>query len=162
MSRQLAQGGFTLAELLGGLAIAAILVVPLADMLRSGTESARSVRSALDLNDAARFALGRIAASAAAAETPQPYGASVAAATWLAPVSYALAGTNLVETDAGVSPARSSVIAANVSAFRLTAPEVVDGLPLLTVEMTLSADGNAITRMRTIRIGAQPRVGTLP
>ncbi|HEX8604075.1 MAG TPA: prepilin-type N-terminal cleavage/methylation domain-containing protein [Pseudoduganella sp.] len=155
MSVRHGQAGFTLAELLGGLAIAAILLMPLADMLRSATESARSVRSALDLNNDARFALGRISRRASAA-TAVPVGARLAPAALLAPFAYATEGTDLVETDKRVTPARKSVIAANVKDFRLTAPEVVDGLPLLTVEITLGADVNAITRTRTIRIGAQP------
>jgi type II secretory pathway pseudopilin PulG len=155
MSARHGQAGFTLAELLGGLAIAAILLMPLADMLRSATESARSVRSALDLNSDARVALGRHAARARAPPAV-PVGARLAPAALLAPFAYATEGTDLVETDKRVTPARSSVIAANVTEFTLTAPEVVDGLPLLTVELTLGADGTTVTRTRTIRIGAQP------
>lgn len=163
MNRYCTQGGFTLAELLGGLAIAAILVLPLADLLRTGADSARTVRTALDLNGDARFALGRIAARATEVglEKVFPAGAGVAPATWLAPVSYALAGTDLVETDATVSPARISTIAANVTAFRLTTPEPVDGQPLLGIELTLGAGGHSVTRTRTVRVGELPR-GELP
>lgn len=155
MSRRRAQAGFTLAELLGGLAIAAILVLPLADLLRTGADSARSARTALDLNGDARFALGRIVARAAEVEKEKafPAGASVPAASWLAPVRYALAGTDLVETDPRASPTRISTIATNVTAFRLTAPEVVDGRPLLGIELTLSADGSTVTRTRMVRLG---------
>lgn len=163
MNRRLPQAGFTLAELLGGLAIAAILLLPLADMLRSGTESARSVRSALALNDDARFALGRIAACATAVmaacepavKAALPSGATAAPATWLAPFSYAPVGTDLVETDASVAPPRKSIVASNVKAFSLTAPEVVDGFPVLVAELTLSADGNTVTRTRTMRVGVR-------
>lgn len=151
-----AQCGFTLVELLAGLAIAAILVLPLADMLRTGADSARITRAALDLNGNARFALGRIAAQAAKAgkdaNKPVVVGADVAPATWLAPVTYTLAGTDLVEKDAGTT----SVIASNVTAFRLTAPEVIDGRPLLVIALTLSAEGNTVARTRTVRIGVQP------
>lgn len=149
-----AQAGFTLAELLGGLAIAAILVLPLADLLRTGADSARSVRTALDLNGDARFALDRIAARATEVgkELVFPAGSSVPPATWLASWSYALSGTNLVETHPKVAPA-GTIIAANVTAFRFTTPEVVDGLPLLGIELTLSAGGNTLTRTRTVRVG---------
>ncbi|GGX80296.1 PilW family protein [Pseudoduganella dura] len=142
------QRGFTLAELLGGLAIAAILVLPLVDMLRAGTKSARSVRAALDLNNDARFALGRIAARAADTIV-EPPGAGLTPAALQTRLGFATEGTNLVETGKGV-------IAANVTAFKLAAPEVVDGLPLLSVEMTLSADGNTITRARALRLKVQP------
>ncbi len=142
------QRGFTLAELLAGLAIAAILVLPLVDMLRAGTESARSVRTALDLNNDARFALGRIAARAADTMV-EPPGAGLTPATLQTRLGFATKGTDLVETGKGV-------IAANVTAFKLAAPEVVDGLQLLSVELTLSADGNTVTRTRAIRFKAQP------
>ncbi|WBS01068.1 prepilin-type N-terminal cleavage/methylation domain-containing protein [Pseudoduganella sp. SL102] len=157
MNGRHAQAGFTLAELLGGLAIAAILVLPLADLLRTGADSARSVRTALDLNGDARFALDRIGMQVAALSSKKvfPVGASVPPAAWLAPVSYALSGTDLVETDPTV-PTGTSTIAANVTALRLTTPEVVDGRPLVGIELTLSAGGNSVTRTRTVRVGKLP------
>ena len=57
-------GGYTLLELLVGLAIAAIVMLPLTDMLRAGADNARFVRAELDRDADARFAIGRIAAQA--------------------------------------------------------------------------------------------------
>lgn len=150
MTRRHEQAGFTLVELLAALAIAAILVLPLADMLRIGADSARTARAMLDLDADARFALGRIVAQAAQRELDPtgPAGASMDPASWLAPASYALAGGNLVETQAGTS----RVIASNVAVFRLTAPEVVAGLPLLSIELTLGAGGQTVSRTRTLRM----------
>jgi prepilin-type N-terminal cleavage/methylation domain-containing protein len=150
MIRRHVQAGFTLVELLAALAIAAILVLPLADMLRVGADSARTARATLDLGADARFALGRIVAEAAQYELDAagPAGAGADPASWLSAVAYTLAGTDLVETKAG----NSRVIASNVTAFRLTAPEVVAGLPLLGIELTLSADGQTVSRTRIVRM----------
>ncbi|QBE65459.1 PilW family protein [Pseudoduganella lutea] len=157
MSERQAQTGFTLVELLAGLAIAAILVLPLADLLRTGADSARITRAALDLNENARLALGRIARTAA--DTPEAKAVTdVAPASWLAPVTYTLTGTDLVERKAGIS----SVIASNVAAFELSAPEVVDGRPLLAIALTLSAEGTTVTRTRTVRVGPRTPDGEQP
>lgn len=160
MSARPCQAGFTLAELLGGLAIAAMLLLPLADMLRVGTDSARGVRAGLDLNTDARFALDRIVARAALASAG-PAGASGTPATWLAPFTYTLRGTDLVETDTRIKPALASVLASNVTAFGLAAPEVVDGQPLLAITLALQAEGSSVTRTRTVRVGGMP-IGAMP
>jgi hypothetical protein len=56
---------------------------------------------------------------------------------------------NLVETNG----ARTSIIAANVTAFRLSAPEVGDGQPTLKIELTLQAQGNSVSASRSVRAG---------
>jgi len=152
--RPRAQEGLTLVELLLGLAIAAVLMIPLAGLFQSASGAGIATRAALDLNGDARFALDRIAQRALAAPSVSS-GAPVADPnTWLAPLNYKLVGTDLVETDATPKTGRASVIAANVSAFRLSAPDVGDGQAMLKIELTLSAQGASLSASRTVRVGA--------
>lgn len=154
MIRPRAQEGLTLVELLLGLAIAAVLMIPLAGLFQSASGAGIATRAALDLNGDARFALDRIAQRALAAPSVSN-GAPVADPnTWLAPLNYKLVGTDLVETDATPKTGRASVIAANVSAFRLSAPDVGDGQAMLKIELTLSAQGASLSASRTVRVGA--------
>lgn len=160
------QRGITLVEVLVAMAIAAIVLLPLTEMLGAGMHSARIVRSALDTNADARFAIDRIAARAAAATSATPPPAANAssadiAAAWLAPVRYTLAGGNLVETDSGVWPARSSTIATNVTSLQLDAPALEPGWrPLLRIGLTFDASvagcGERCTYVRSVRLGARP------
>lgn len=166
MSTAAAQTGFTLVELLVGLALAGIILLPLTDMLRAGSDSARAVRSSLDAQADARFALDRIAARAASATgaTPPPpphAGAAEIARAWLAPLQYTLEGRDLVETDSGVKPARISRIATNVTGLQLEAPLAEPGWrPVLRIALTLDpvATGCApyCTQERTLRLGPNP------
>jgi len=149
--RARAQRGLTLIELLLGLAIAAVLAMPLAAMFQGASSSAVTTRAALDLNADARFALDRIVQTAAvpariSSGTPVT---DSGAAAWLAPFGYAVVKGNLVETNG----ARTSIIAANVTAFRLSAPEVGDGQPILKIELTLQAQGNSVSASRSVRAG---------
>lgn len=157
MNGRAAQAGFTLVELLGGLAVTAILVLPLVDLLHTGADSARTARADLALNNDMRFALDYIAARAAAAPKGSIVGGEAKApGSWLAPFTYTRAGTDLVETDTSVKPERTSVIASNVEWFELTAPEVVDGRPVLGIALTLSADGSTVAPTRTVRVQEVP------
>ena len=175
MSRVRTQQGFTLVELLLGLAIAALLMVPLAAMFQSASGSVVATRAALDLNADARFALDRIARRVAAL-SPVASGATVTdagAAAWLGALSYTVVNGNLVEsgtatatapapgpaTAAGTAPgiassAGTGVIASNVSAFRLSTPEVGDGQPVLKIDLRLEAGGSSVSASRTVRVGA--------
>lgn len=151
-----AQRGLTLVELLLAMVLTGLLMVPITTLVGQAVDD-NVVTSATLAQDAdLRFALDRIAARAAA-KTPTawpPAGADVPpATTWLAPVSYALSGSNLVETDTSVSPTRVSIIAANVSAFQLSAPDIADGQLLLTADITLAANGASVHGTRTIRLG---------
>lgn len=151
------QAGFTLAELLAALAIGTILLLPLADLLRTGIEAARNARIAPELDAEARFAFARITARAAVAKGTIAVGSAANPATWLAPLTYAVVNNTLVETDATAKPVRNSVIAANVVSFQMSAPEVVDGAPLLALEMTLQNGLTTLTRTTTVRVtGATP------
>jgi hypothetical protein len=93
---------------------------------------------------------------AAAAPAAMNSGAAQAPGAWLAPYTYALVGTDLVETVAAPPPARSSVVAANVSAFALSAPDTGDGRALLKIDLTLAAQGSSVTVSRTLRAGVEP------
>lgn len=148
------QAGLTLVELLFALAIAAVLMVPLAATFQTAAGSGIAVRAALDLNADARFALDRIARRAAVAPSVSS-GAEVSdPGPWLAPLSYKRVGTSLVETDAMSTPARTSVIATNVSAFRLSVPDIGDGQAMMKIELTLAAQGRSVSASRTVRVGA--------
>lgn len=151
-----AQKGFTLAELLAALAVGAILLLPLAELLHVGTEAARNARTAPELDAEARFAFARIAARAAAATNAASAGAPADPAAWLAPLTYTVANQTLIETDTSAKPVRTSVIAANVTAFRMSVPEVVTGAQLLAIDLTLKNGDIEISRTRTVRAGSTP------
>lgn len=157
--------GFTLAELLIALVIASIILLPLADMLHVGTDTARAVRGSLDAGADARFALDRIATHAGlatGAPPPQPPSASPAdiAQAWLAPWQYTLQGSDLIETNSDAKAVRS-IIASNVASFKLEAPVPEPGWrPVLYVTLTLdpaaSACGAHCAHARTVRLGPTP------
>jgi type II secretory pathway pseudopilin PulG len=147
------RGGFTLVELLLGLAMTAAVVAPLAAMFQTASDSSLSTRGALDLNREARFALERIARSAALAPAVT-VGANVANPnTWL-PATYALAGSNLVETDTTAKPTRTSTVATNVAAFQLSVPDIGDGQAIMKVDLTLAAGNNTLKISRLLRVGS--------
>ena len=159
MTRLHAQRGLTLVELLLALAITAVLMVPLATVFRTAARSGVAVRAALDLNRDARFALDRIARSAASVTAaPAGPGADVAdAAAWLAPATYTLdKNHNLVETIPAPPPGSTTIIASNVTAFALSLPGSGSGWPLLTIALTLEAEGSTVRASRTVRIGGAP------
>lgn len=148
-----AQGGYTLVELLLALAIAAIILLPLTDMLRTSADSARMVRSRLDLNADASFAIERIAALAASA-TP---GVTPAQQDWLKQLGLAdCRGTReLLEAAGCTQPERSAVIVSNLDRIELAVPD--PGTATLRIALTLShPDAGEVRRVRTVRVGAYP------
>jgi Tfp pilus assembly protein FimT len=147
------QGGLTLVELLLGLAITATLVAPLAAMFQTASDSSLSARGALDLNREARFALDRIARSAAAAPAVTVGANAADPNTWLLP-TYTLAGTDLVETDTSVKPTRTSTIASNVTTFQLSVPDIGDGQALMKIDLKLEAGNNSVSVSRLVRVGS--------
>jgi len=157
--------GFTLLELLIGLAIAAIVMLPLSDMLRTGADSARFVRANLDQNADARFAMGRIAAQTTLPDRPKQGAANAGnPPAWVAPLQYALTNGALVETDPDAKPVRKSVLATGVRSFELRIPDVGTGYPLLRIDLVLdrpdcdAADGQdcTVALSRTVRLRAAP------
>jgi prepilin-type N-terminal cleavage/methylation domain-containing protein len=157
--------GYTLLELMIGLAIAALVMLPLSEMLRAGADSARFVRAGLDQNANARFALGRIVAQATRTDVPLPNAANAGnPAAWLAPLQYALTNGALVETDPGAKPVRNSVLATGVRAFDLRVPDVGAGRPVLRIDLVFDrpdCDASrgqdcSVAYARTVRLGAAP------
>jgi len=154
--------GYTLLELLVGLAIAAIVMLPLTDMLRAGVENARFVRAELDRNADARFAIGRIA-NQATRNGPVPGPATAGnPAAWLAPLQYTLQNGVLVETDPTTGRVRQSVLATGVQSFALDIPDNGVGQPVLRIDLVLGradCDGGgvqscSVTYARSVRLGA--------
>jgi type II secretory pathway pseudopilin PulG len=175
MIRLPAQQGLSLVELLLALSMTAILMAPLATMLQSATGSAVATRAALDLNSDARFALDRIALRAATASSvSDSSGVIVQPGVAPAPVlTYSIVGTDLVESESAAPPQtmvgalvgvvgsvlaptspRTGIIAANATAFKLTAMPTTNQA-LLKIDLTLTAPGGAsISASRTVRVGS--------
>ncbi|MEM8514864.1 prepilin-type N-terminal cleavage/methylation domain-containing protein [Massilia sp. MP_M2] len=149
--------GYTLLELLVGLAIAAIVMLPLTDMLRAGADNARFVRTELDRNADARFAIGRIAAQATRnGPMPGPIPGPATAgnpAAWLAPLQYTLQNGVLLETDPDAKPVRQSVLATSVQSFALDIPDNGVGQPVLRIDLVLvrpNCDANGVQACSTV------------
>lgn len=155
--------GYTLLELMIGLAIAALVMLPLSEMLRAGADSARFVRAGLDQNADARFAIGRIVTQATGASRPNDANLGNAAA-WLAPLQYTLTNGALVETAPVGKTVRNAVLATGVRAFDLRVPDVGAGRPVLRIDLVLDrpdcdASGGqdcSVAYARTVRLGAAP------
>ena len=158
--------GYTLLELLVGLAIAAIVMLPLTDMLRAGVENARFVRAELDRNADARFAIGRIANQATRngpvpGSIPGPATAGNPTA-WLTPLQYTLQNGALMETDPTAGRVRQSVLATGVQSFSLDIPDNGVGQHVLRIDLVLGradCDGGgvqscSVTYARSVRLGA--------
>ena len=156
--------GFTLVELLVSLAIAAIVLLPLTDMLRAGADSARFVRAGLDQNADARFAINYLAARAMRAKWPKMEDSPGDLAAWLSHAKLAYAVTEqgtLVESDSSINPQRKSLLAAGVRSFRMSMSENGAGRPLLRIEIVLNrpdcdigaGQDCSLTHVRTVRFG---------
>jgi len=158
--------GYTLLELLIGLAIAAIVMLPLTDMLRAGADNARFVRAELDRNADARYAINRIAAqSTRNGPVPGPIPDKANAgnpAAWLAPLQYTLQNGVLLETHSTATPARQSVLATSVQSFAVDIPDNGVGQPVLRIALVLArpdCDGSgvqdcSVEYTRSVRLGA--------
>lgn len=155
--------GYTLLELMIGLTIAALVMLPLSEMLRAGADSARFVRAGLDQNADARFAIGRIVAQAAGA--PQQNAKRTGdLAAWLATLPYTLTNDTLVETIPDGKTARNSVLATGVRAFDLRLLDVGAGRPVMRIELvfdrpdcdTSRGQDCSVAYARTVRLGAAP------
>jgi prepilin-type N-terminal cleavage/methylation domain-containing protein len=178
MKQMRAQRGLTLVELLLGLAITAVVMVPLAALFQGAASSGVSVRTALDLNSDARFAMERIARRTAGASIISD-ASGVILRPGVAPapaLTYTVVGTDLVETENATvaasqtiigslltaivtvlapTPPRTSVIAANAASIKLSAPATA-GQPLLKIDLTLAAAGAEVSASRTVRVGSAP------
>jgi len=155
--------GYTLLELMIGLTIAALVMLPLSEMLRAGADSARFVRAGLDQNADARFVLNRIVTQAMSASPPIDANLDNPAA-WLAPRQYTLTNGALVETTPVGKTVRNSVLATGVRAFDLRVPDIGAGRRVLRVDLVFDrpdcdvsrGQDCSITYARTVRLGAAP------
>jgi prepilin-type N-terminal cleavage/methylation domain-containing protein len=166
MNALLLARGYTLLELLIGLAIAAIVMLPLTDMLRAGADNARFVRAELDSIADARYAINRIAAqSTRNGPVPGPIPDKANAgnpAAWLAPLQYTLQNGVLLETHPTAIPARQSVLATSVQSFAVDIPDTGVGQPVLRIALVLgrsNCDGSgvqacSVAYTRSVRLGA--------
>lgn len=162
--------GYTLVELLVGLAIAAVILLPLADLLRSSTDSAQLVRTRLDLHADAGFALDRIADKAsknvmseAAIAKKRSATVDTETANWLGLLGFALCPSReLLEGANCDDTLRTGVIAAQVAQIEVTSPVTEGAASTLRIALTLTPAGSdaglapAAGRVRTVRIGAYP------
>ena len=141
--------GLSLAELLLGLAIGALVLAPLPSLLQSAGGAARVAADQVALEREADFALERIAArirdtAPAASQTDKP------SSEWLKPAVYSVADGVLVEQQGK----DSYVLAESVSGFDMSASSSEAGQPLIKVSLALARDGASTTAVTTVRLGS--------
>lgn len=129
-----AQAGLTLVELLLALALGALVMVPLLELLRTTAAAASHAAPRLALADEADFAVQRIAAQVRAG-TPIDH--------------YSLDGDRLVESN-GMAVA---ILAESVRDFTKTLPVSAAGQQLVQVSLTLRRQDATATAGATIRAG---------
>ncbi|MCC2960128.1 hypothetical protein LK540_06755 [Massilia sp. IC2-278] len=150
MTRRLLRArGLSLAELLLGLAIGALVLAPLGPMLQSAGAAARVAADQVALERDADFALDRIAArirstAAGPALTDKP------SSEWLKPAVYSVADGMLVEQQGK----DSYVLAESVNSFSLTASSTEAGQPLLTVRLDLARGSASTSTAASVRMGS--------
>ncbi|HEY5291521.1 MAG TPA: prepilin-type N-terminal cleavage/methylation domain-containing protein [Burkholderiales bacterium] len=152
-----AQSGLTLMEVLIALAIAALLIAPLAAAVLNALKAQSVASDANDVAQQAQFAMQRM--EAAVRRTAPPLAA--ASADWLAPVAYCLrAGTFLIETtpaDAktGCTSSSAPVIADGVSAFSVQSFNAGPGAyPVIEIQLTVTgATGQSVSLTSHTRLG---------
>lgn len=143
--------GVTLVELLVSLAVAAIVMAPLASMMSTRAAAQAVAADRVRVEREADFALERIAARVRAS-TPTllaPQADSTTSGAWFSPYTFQLAGGKLTETANGTS----RVLAENVTAFSITAPTVLVGQQLVQVSLTLVRGDASTTHNATVRMG---------
>lgn len=142
--------GISLVELLLALAVAAIVLAPLAGLLRTNAAASSVAADRVALERDADFALERIAARVRATAptllAPQPVSSS--SGNWFS-VTFQFSGGTLTESGSGTS----RVLAENVSAFSITAPTVLTGQQLVQASLTLTRGDASTTHSATVRLG---------
>lgn len=150
--------GLTLIELLVGLALTAMLLIPMTSMLQVSNAAGAASSVQLDLQEQAQFAVRRIVRRIE--QTPpailpdKPDNTS--SALWLAPALFDLRpgsapGTlALTETIGQVS----TVLAEPVGVFAITAAPVVAGRPVVNVALTLKNGAASASASVSVRLGA--------
>jgi Tfp pilus assembly protein PilW len=144
--------GVSLVELLLGLAITALVMVPLVPMLQTATAAASVTGDQAALEQETSFALERIAARIRAT-APTSALADKPNTEWLKPAAvYSLSNGTLIEQQGK----ESYVVAESVTAFDMTVAAAESNQPLLTVSLSLakgsaSTSATAVVRMGTAR-----------
>ena len=145
------QHGLSLVELLLGLAIAALVMAPLAPLLDSANAATRIAGERLALENDASFALARIAARIrATAPSIDLQGSD--STQWLKPAVYSVTDGVLVEQLDGTV----NVLAEAVTDFRLSAPPVATGRPVIEVSLALARGDATASANATVRMGGKP------
>ena len=155
-----AQSGLTLMELLIALAIAALLVAPLAAAVLNAL-NAQSVAG--DISDAAQQAQFSMQRMEAAVRRTAPHTLAAKAAStsadWLAPVAFCLgASGRLIETtpaDAACTSNSAPVIADGVSAFSVQSFSAgALAAQVIEIQLTVTgATGQSVSLMSRTRLG---------
>ncbi|WP_305823867.1 hypothetical protein [Massilia brevitalea] len=150
MSRHfLRSRGLSLAELLLGLAIGALVLAPLGPMLHSAGDAARVAADQVALEREADFALDRIAARIRGTAVG-PALLDKPSSEWLKPAAYSIADGVLTEQQGK----DSYVLAESVNSFSLTAASTEAGQPLLTVRLDLARGSASTSAAASVRMGS--------
>jgi len=140
--------GLSLVELLAALALAAIMLAPLAALTRNMAAASAAAADRTALARDADFALSRIAATVRA--TPPtllaPNGGTDDSGSWFN-VEFKWENGQLMQKNP------DGVLADNVTNFSITAPYVETGQQLVQVSLTLARNDVAITSGLTLRLG---------
>jgi prepilin-type N-terminal cleavage/methylation domain-containing protein len=129
------QRGLSLVELLIALAITAAIMFPLVQMQATAASATAIIRTQLEVQREADFALERIVARVRATPpaTLAPNASASSSGAWFGSVTFLRVGEQLVERSNGVD----SVLAESVTNFRIVSPTGT-GAPLVQVSLTLA------------------------
>ncbi|THC43510.1 PilW family protein [Massilia sp. Mn16-1_5] len=140
--------GLSLVELLIGLAITALVMVPLVPMLQTASAAASVGQEQIALQRDADFALERIAARIRATP-PSTTLVGKPSSDWLKPAVYSVNNGVLIEQQGK----ESYVLAESVTAFELSIPVNDSTQPLIKVSLSMSRNGSSTSAMATVRMG---------
>jgi Tfp pilus assembly protein FimT len=140
--------GLSLAELLVALALAALLLAPLAALVSNMARAAALAADRAALLRDAELALERIGAvvRASTASTLKQGADTTSSGSWF-PVTFKLQNGQLVQTNP------NGVLADGVVRFSITAPEVATGRQLVQVSLTLARGDATVSAATTLRLG---------
>ena len=129
------QGGLSLVELLLALALGALVMLPLLNLLNTTAAAAAHARPRYELEREAAFAVQRIHAQVRAG---------------MPLTNDTLDGDRLVETNGS----DVSTLASSVTAFSLSTQAAATSAPLVQISLTLARAGASTSASSTIRSGA--------
>jgi prepilin-type N-terminal cleavage/methylation domain-containing protein len=140
--------GLSLVELLVALALAALMLAPLAALVSNMAKAAALAADHEALLRDAESALERIASvvRASTAGTLKQGADTTTSGSWF-PVTFKLQNGQLVQTNP------NGVLADTVAGFSITAPAVTTGQQLVQVSLTLARGGATVSTSMTLRLG---------